>query len=488
MSMPVVSSAVAKPPEFDDPAFRRRRTQNWMVLGLLYALFYMSRYNFAASMTPIGALFGWTNVQLGVFETVLPLIYGISVVINGPISDRIGGRRAFLFGAAGVTVASFAFGACFLLVQSPAEVVGSGHDAKVIKEAVIGHGFTSGQVLALMATIWGFNAYFQSFGALSIVKVNAHWFHIRERGPFAGVFGVLIRFGLLLAFSGVPLIWAHMPLQFAFWIPGALVGIFFALNYALMQNGPAEAGFGDLDTGDEQDEHGSKPIPLTEILTKIFASRALWTIAFASMMLGVVRRSTVDSWYPKYFTQTYAKPAGIGLDALPSYQAAAWGIALVGIAGGFAFGFISEKRFGSRRAPIATIGFVGAALSLVLLGLSQQLELGQWGAAAALAVLSFFVNGTHGMVVGAASMDFGGKKAAATAAGMFDGMQYLASSFIGVGMGYILDHWGWTAWPWVPIPFALVGAVLISRLWHVTTGRRVPAVTPAPSAGTPTHG
>ena len=50
-------------------------------------------------------------------------------------------------------------------------------------------------------------------------------------------------------------------------------------------------------------------------------------------------------------------------------------------------------------------------------------------------------------------------------------MQYLASSLVGIGMGWVLDHWGWGAWPWVPIPFACIGALVISRLWNVRPGR-----------------
>ena len=74
-----------------------------MVLGLLYAFFYMTRYNFAATMSELSRTFGWTNTQLGIFETMMPLVYGLSVVFNGPLADRIGGRKAFLFGAVGVT-------------------------------------------------------------------------------------------------------------------------------------------------------------------------------------------------------------------------------------------------------------------------------------------------------------------------------------------------------------------------------------------------
>jgi len=208
-SMP---TAPARPTAFADPAFQARRNLNWIILGVLYAFFYMTRYNFAATMSELSARFGWSNTQLGTFETIMPLVYGLSVVFNGPIADRVGGRKAFLFGAVGVTLMNFAFGACMLAVVTPAVMSGTGHGAHVITPAVLRAGIEPGSLLAGMALIWGINGYFQSFGALSIVKVNAQWFHVRERGTFAGVFGVLIRIGLILAFSGVPFILTVLPL------------------------------------------------------------------------------------------------------------------------------------------------------------------------------------------------------------------------------------------------------------------------------------
>src|SRR6476659_2736949 len=83
--------------------FRARRTQNWVLVGLLYSFFYMSRYNFSAVSTDMMQVLGWTKSDhLSIFETIFPFVYGVSVVVNGPIADRIGGKRAFLFGAAGV--------------------------------------------------------------------------------------------------------------------------------------------------------------------------------------------------------------------------------------------------------------------------------------------------------------------------------------------------------------------------------------------------
>jgi len=457
----------AIPAPFLEPEFRRRRTVNWLVLGGLYALFYMSRYNFAATMGTLAAHMGWSNSDLGKFEFMMPLIYGLSVVLNGPLADRIGGRKAFLIGAAGAAVANMAFGACLMMVGTPAVMSGIGHGAAVVTPAVLSHGFTSTSLLWTMVAIWGVNGYFQSFGALSIVKVNAQWFHVLERGTFAGIFGVLIRLGLLLAFSGVPFIAMQFGVAWAYFIPGIAVAVFFVLNFIWLRDTPKDAGFEERDTGDGDTNDGDEgPASVVYVVRKVFASKVTWSIAGASMMIGMVRRSTVDSWNPKYFADLYA-PGG-DLATFAPYQTAAWLMAGLGILGGFAFGIASDRKFGGRRAPVIVFGFVGMAVTLALFGLAHNLGLGAWPAAICLGVLSFFVNGSHGMVGGAASMDFGGRKAAATAAGLFDGMQYLAAAFVGPGMGYLLDNWGWDAWQWAPIPFALIGAVIMARLWNVT--------------------
>jgi OPA family glycerol-3-phosphate transporter-like MFS transporter len=446
--------------------FRTQRVTNWMSLGLLYAFFYMTRYNYTAVAPLLADLLGWKNTELGIFETMMPLVYGLSVVLNGPFADRIGGKKAFLFGAIGVALMNFLFGMASFAVVTPAVWEGTGLARHVVTPATLEFGLSGGMILTLMAIVWGLNGYFQSYGALSIVKVNAQWFHVRERGTFSGIFGVLIRMGLLLAFQGVPLILLAFPWQYAFWIPGACVVVLLIINYFFMYDSPKDAGLGDFETGDEVEEDESKPSSVKFIIRKVFASRVMWMIAVGSMMIGFVRRSVVDAWWPKYFVDFYGADNTTFATYLP-YLIATWGIALAGIAGGFAFGIASDRTYGGRRAPVITFGFIGMAVLLAIFGSSDLLHLGPVVAACCLVVLSFCVNGAHGMIGGAASMDFGGKRAAATAAGLFDGMQYLAGAFVGVGVGYITTNWGWEAWHWAPIPFALFGAYIMSRLWNV---------------------
>ncbi|MCK9484167.1 MAG: MFS transporter [Candidatus Marinimicrobia bacterium] len=439
------------------PAYRHRRFQNWIIIGFMYSFFYMSRYNFSAIAPTLQTFFGWTKSNLGVFETLLPLVYGLSVVINGPIADKIGGRKAFLIGAVGVVIMNGLFGFLHILVQTPAIWA----DREIVAEAVLQYGLTKGAVLWLLAIIWAINGYFQSFGALSIVKINAQWFHIRERGTFSAIFGVLIRFGLILAFSGTPLIVKFLPWYWAFWIPAMVVAILFVLTIFFVRDTPAAAGYPELDTGDGTVNYEEK-VKFKEVLAKVFGSKIMWTIAIGSMMIGFVRRGVVDAWWPVY----YKEMQGIaGVDF--AFQLTAWGIAILGIIGGFAFGISSDRVFKGRRAPVIVIGFCGMVVVLILFFLADLLHLGAIAAAILLASLSFFVNGSHGMIGGAATMDFGGRKAAATAVGLIDGMQYLAGAFVGMLVGWVTTNWGWQAWKLWPIPFAIVGALVMSRLWHV---------------------
>src|SRR3954471_24460273 len=157
MSEPTAAAVSPGADGFADPAFGRRRAQNWLVLGFLYAFFYATRYNLSALSGQLCASFGWTNTEYGVFETMMPFVYGISVLVNGPLADRIGGKKAFLFGAAGVVVMNFLFGLGTLLVETPAVWSGEGKAAILVTPAVLGHGFTSGAAIAMMSTIWGIN-------------------------------------------------------------------------------------------------------------------------------------------------------------------------------------------------------------------------------------------------------------------------------------------------------------------------------------------
>ena len=97
----VVTFVIGRLPKIDvghSKAFRTRRVLNWLPLGLTYAFLYMGRYNLKVSKFAFesiesgngGALMG--NDAFGIIFGVGTIVYGFSFLINGPLTDKLGGR------------------------------------------------------------------------------------------------------------------------------------------------------------------------------------------------------------------------------------------------------------------------------------------------------------------------------------------------------------------------------------------------------------
>ena len=80
-------------------------------------------------------------------------------------------------------------------------------------------------------------------------------------------------------------------------------------------------------------------------------------------------------------------------------------------------------------------------------------------------LISLGVIGTHGLLSGTATMDFGGRKGAATAVGVIDGFVYLGTAIQSVSLGYLTSK-SWTYWPIFLVPFGVLGFVLLLRIWN----------------------
>src|SRR5207247_3429175 len=129
--------------------------------------------------------------------------------------------------------------------------------------------------------------------------------------------------------------------------------LLFVLNLLFVRDTPADAGLGEYDTG--EDVALGEPFSLVGVLRKVFASSTMWTIAVASMMIGFVRRSVVDDWWPKYFVNVHH--ANATFRGFVPHRIATVGIAAAGIAGGLVFGRMFDRIFRGRRAPGVLIAF-----------------------------------------------------------------------------------------------------------------------------------
>ena len=90
--------------------FRPRRGLNWFIIGLLYASFYTCRYNFRWATPGMVEEFGFSKFQITSMLSAWALAYGTGQLINGLLTDRIGGKKAMLIGAAGTICINLVYG------------------------------------------------------------------------------------------------------------------------------------------------------------------------------------------------------------------------------------------------------------------------------------------------------------------------------------------------------------------------------------------
>lgn len=407
--------------------YRRVRATVWLPLGFMYASYYMTRYNLSFGKTTMTQTFGWSNEQWGWITASMFWMYAVGQFINGQLTDKIGGRKAIVIGALGTVLANIAM------------ALGSN----------VG-------TLGYFIVMWGANGYFQAFGAPSIVSVNGNWFALKERGTFTGIFGMMIQLGrFAITLLGGYLI-ASNPWPMLFVVPALITLVFAILAWFAIRNNPEELGFPAPDMGDHDRHTIAEPLGIAYTLKKVLTSPVLWVISGAYFCTGVVRHG-LEQWFPAYLQEVQH----LSPDSL-AFQLRALAMPVAAVLGSFTAGVTSDKIFGARRGPPTAIMYF---MQFVLL-LGFYYFSGPASAAIYLILLSFFVNGPHSLLGGAAAMDFGGRKASGSAAGMIDAFQYIGAGMTQPIIGFVIDNFGWSGWAISLAGFALLGGVLMSLLWN----------------------
>ncbi len=424
-------------------AFKKRRLLNWLPLGLTYAFLYFGRYNLSANQPTLESLGLINKAEFGSVDGIASIVYGVAFVINGPLTDRWGGRATILIAAAGAAVMNLALGAVvYVALQGKLS-----HDT----------------VVTALTLLFSANMYFQSFGAVSIVKVNAPWFHVRERGVLGGVFGILISLGLYFSYDWSRIIAKSesFGMTGAFVIPALVLVVFLVIDFFMIRDTPKDAGHEDFDTADASSGDDGPRLGVVEVAKRMLSQKVILIIIAIEFCSGFLRNAVMKWYLP------FAKATGVGY----AFVADHWGAVLcvAGITGGIFAGLISDRVFDSRRGPVASVLYGGLLLGTI--GAFFLLESSAIGLM--VVFMSLCVIGVHGMLSGTASMDFGGKKNAGVATGIIDGFVYLGTGAQALIYGPLLPTGeaakqaaNWNYWPIVMVPVAAVGLVLATRVWN----------------------
>lgn len=185
---------------------------------------------------------------------------------------------------------------------------------------------------------------------------------------------------------------------------------------------------------EEPHEHEHKHVGA--ILRPLLTSFAFWLVcllAFGTTLL----RETFNLWTPTYFVQF------VGL--MPSVAASR--SALFPLCGGISVllgGFLSDRLGANGRNVLVVIGMSGCTVCLVMLGRVPG-HAGEWAPSLLVGLVGFTLLGPYSYLAGAMSLDFGGQRGSATAAGIIDGFGYIAGWLSGVTVARLSVEHGWSS-------------------------------------------
>ncbi len=439
--------------------FMFRRFMNWFPLGMTYAFLYMARYNLNVAKNAMGEMM--TKADFGIIFGIGTTIYGLSFLLNGPMVDRIGGKKGIIIAALGAAVTNIMMG-----VATYAYIKGG----------------VQFNLVVVFSALYALNMYFQSYGAVSIIKVKAYWFHVRERGGFGAIFGTLLSFGAYFAYDWGEAIVNATKRQpenagaltnvlrsifaidtevtdatwFVFFIPAFIMVVWALIDMVILKDTPAQANLEDFDTHDASSDEMDREFTIKDLLKKVFTNPLILTFACIEFCSGVLRNAMLQ-WY-FIFAHEVPQP---GAEFFKDH----WGmlLALGGVAGGFISGYGSDFFFQSRRSPPAMLLNVLMFVLLVIMSFtlfSSPFTVGVCVIGTWMAVI-----GVHSLMSGTAAADFGGRKATATASGILDGFVYLGSGLQSVCLGFLVTK-DWQFWPLFMLPFSAIAVALAWRTWH----------------------
>jgi OPA family glycerol-3-phosphate transporter-like MFS transporter len=437
--------------------FMWMRFLSWFPLGMTYGFLYFARYNLDTLATAEVI----TKAQKSQISGWGFFIYAVSLFVSGPLIDKIGGKKGMIMASLGAAIFNILMGWALYLNL---------------------HGSTSFDLIFALTIFYSGNMFFQSFGAISTIKVKSFWFHVRERGTFGAIFGTLISLGVYFAFDWTDALAKAVDIKHfsepsalrdvlqplfnltpeisAFWlifyVPAGLLLVWAMIDLILIKDSPDEAGFGKMETYDAS--HGTSHTDLNswwKVIKMVFTNRVILMIGVIEFTSGVLRDG-VMKWY-----RLYAKDTGMGVENIM----ANWGLwaAVTGIVGAFIAGWASDKYFHSRRAPVAAISQVLMFIAALVILLSINNSSMAVGISAL--VIMMAVIAVHSVMSGTATADFGGRKAAATATGVADGFSKLGSSFQEFFLGAVITKETWSYWPSFLLPFTLLGLFFAIKLW-----------------------
>ncbi len=445
--LPLIEPAI----DSEDVRAQYRYWQNRILISTIigYALFYFVRKNLSMAMPEMEKSLGISKTDLGLFLTLHGLLYGVSRFINGMLCDRTNARWFMAIGLACSAVINLCFG---------------------FSSAVITFGL-----------FWMLNGWVQGMGFPPCCRLMTHWFPPRTLATKMSIWNSSHSIGAALVFvlCGYLIRWGF-DWRYCFFVPAGLALCGAAFLAITLRDTPESLGLPEVEgTEARPADLEEPPQSFGKVLVElVFSNPYIWLISLANFFVYVVRYGIVD-WGP-----TFLKEAKHIELAHAGWMVAAFEV--TGILGMLASGWVTDKIFGGRGTRTCLVymtlcfmamlvfwqlDFIFEILRAVSGGyFVSLLDYWQLGSnsilinSAILCTAGFFIYGPQ-CLIGIAAANMATKRAAASAAGLTGIFGYASTAVSGVGMGAVVDRYGWNAGFMMLAGAAAIGIVLFALCW-----------------------
>ena len=396
--------------------YNKMRWQVFIGIFVGYAGYYLIRKNFALAIPDL-INEGYTKSELGIALSFVAISYGLSKFIMGSVSDRSNVRIFMPLGLLLSAITMIVMGVWPLATSS----------------------------IFMMSILLFVNGWFQGMGWPPSGRTMVYWFSITERGTKMSIWNIAHNVGgalmPIVAVLGVEL---FTDWKAKFYFPGMIAIGVAILIYMLLRDRPRALGFPKIedfknDYPVNYEEKSSEEENLTpsvkEIFTKhILPNKLLWSISIANAFVYLVRYGIQD-WAPAYLIEVKGFTEEASAWAYSWYEIAA-------IPGTLICGWLSDKVFKGKRAPVSIIYMLLIIISVLI----------YWANPVGnpiidyvcLISIGFLIYGPV-MLIGVHALDLVSKDAAGTAAGLTGLFGYFIGTSILANIlgGYIIENYEW---------------------------------------------
>lgn len=392
-----------------------------------YATFYLIRANFSMALPGIRAEYGFTNTDIGYIVSAASVVYGFGKLLNGYLSDKSNARYFLTAGLIGSAIMNVFMG--------------------------------SGAGLSMLVILWAVNSWFQSMGFPPIARLLTHWFSPREIGTKWSIWSCSHQIGSAAAAILAGYLAMHYGWRSAFFIPAAVALVASVFVFNRVRDTPKEVGLPPVEDYKEdvpqEKKMGGQTLTVKDFIDIILKNKLVWYVSIANLFLYIPRIG-VMTWAPTFLKEF--KGADL---LLAGGQVAIFDIAAA--IGGIAAGWMSDKYFQSRRGPVGTLYLLMLALAFIALWKIPASN--PFFDTLALMFAGFLLAGPQ-VLVGIAMADYTCKSVVGSANGFAGFLAYVFGALIsGIGIGQLVDAWGWNAAFILFVCCSLVGAFFFSLTW-----------------------